>query len=109
MAYSKQTWDTTSYVNPTRMNHMEDGIYDALPKSDIVTDTITGQTNASGNVTTGKSSSDYAFLGVKTAQSYVIIPFNAQSDGIIRLKVLDGDLNPIINTNVNFSCVFLKL
>lgn len=28
MAYSKQTWDTTSYVNPTRMNHIEDGIED---------------------------------------------------------------------------------
>ena len=26
MAYTKQTWDTTSYVNPTRMNHIEDGI-----------------------------------------------------------------------------------
>lgn len=24
--YVKQTWDTTSYVNPTRMNHIEDGI-----------------------------------------------------------------------------------
>ena len=29
MAYSKQTWDTTSFVNPTRMNHIEQGIYDA--------------------------------------------------------------------------------
>lgn len=29
MAYSKQTWDTTSYVNPTRMNHIEDGIEQA--------------------------------------------------------------------------------
>ena len=28
MAYSKQTWDTTSYVNPTRVNHIEDGIAD---------------------------------------------------------------------------------
>lgn len=28
MAYSKQTWDTASYVNPTRMNHIEQGIYD---------------------------------------------------------------------------------
>lgn len=27
--YSKQTWDTTSFVNPTRMNHIEEGIYDA--------------------------------------------------------------------------------
>lgn len=26
MAYEKQTWNTTSYVNPTRMNHIEDGI-----------------------------------------------------------------------------------
>ena len=29
MAYSKQTWDTTSYVNPTRMNHIEGGIESA--------------------------------------------------------------------------------
>lgn len=26
MAYEKQTWDTTSFVNPTRMNHIEEGI-----------------------------------------------------------------------------------
>ena len=26
MAYTKQTWDTTSVFNPTRMNHIEDGI-----------------------------------------------------------------------------------
>ena len=26
MSYAKQTWDTTSYVTPTRMNHIEDGI-----------------------------------------------------------------------------------
>ena len=31
MSYSKQTWDTTSYVNPTRMNYIEQGIYDASP------------------------------------------------------------------------------
>ena len=29
MAYSKQIWDTTSYFNPTRMNHIEDGIESA--------------------------------------------------------------------------------
>ena len=28
-AYTKQTWDTTSIFNPTRMNHIEQGIYDA--------------------------------------------------------------------------------
>lgn len=29
MAYGKQTWDTTSYVTPTRMNHIEEGIESA--------------------------------------------------------------------------------
>ena len=29
MAYTKQTWDTTSIFNPTRMNHIEDGIAEA--------------------------------------------------------------------------------
>ena len=29
MAYEKQIWDTTSYVNPTRMNHIEKGISNA--------------------------------------------------------------------------------
>ena len=29
MAYSKQTWDTNSIFNPTRMNHIEDGIESA--------------------------------------------------------------------------------
>lgn len=32
--YIKQIWDTTSYVNPTRMNHIEDGIYDVSDKVD---------------------------------------------------------------------------
>ena len=34
MSYSKQMWDTTSYVNPTRMNHIEDGIKDASDSID---------------------------------------------------------------------------
>ena len=32
--YLKQIWDTTSYVNPTRMNHIEDGIYAVSNKVD---------------------------------------------------------------------------
>lgn len=45
MAYSKQTWDTTSYVNPTRMNHIEQGIYD-------VEQEITTSWSASGDTCT---------------------------------------------------------
>lgn len=38
MAYEKQTWDTTSYVTPTRMNHIEDGIEGVTQKRlDVVT------------------------------------------------------------------------
>ena len=36
MAYSKQTWNTTSYVTPTRMNHIEEGI--AGVKNDTILD-----------------------------------------------------------------------
>ena len=32
--YIKQIWDTTSYVNPTRMNHIEEGIYAVSNKVD---------------------------------------------------------------------------
>ena len=34
-AYNKQTWDTTSYVNPTRMNNMENGIANAACSESI--------------------------------------------------------------------------
>ncbi len=36
MAYSKQTWDTSSYVNPTRMNHIEDGVKEASDRLSAV-------------------------------------------------------------------------
>lgn len=35
MAYEKQTWNTQSYVNPTRMNHIEDGIASAMTSGDM--------------------------------------------------------------------------
>lgn len=41
MAYSKQTWDTTSYVTPTRMNHIEDGIDSVADIGDALNDTDT--------------------------------------------------------------------
>lgn len=43
MAYQKQTdWEKESYVNPTRMNHIEDGIKDnAISYFDITLETST--------------------------------------------------------------------
>ena len=49
MSYTKQTWDTTSFVNPTRMNHIEDGIDNALPKDSG--GTVNGDILVTGNVT----------------------------------------------------------
>ena len=48
MAYSKQIWDATSYVNPTRMNHIEDGI--ASVEQEIVTQRYLKKSETSGNV-----------------------------------------------------------
>ncbi len=44
MAYSKQTWDTNSYVNPTRMNHIEDGIESATLKRERIGFSLSGYT-----------------------------------------------------------------
>lgn len=46
--YIKQIWDTTSYVNPTRMNHIEDGIYAVSDKVDNLS--AEDITYGSGNV-----------------------------------------------------------
>ena len=48
MAYTKQTWDTNSDFTPTRMNHIEDGIYN--------TDLTKGG-NISGNINVIRSNS----------------------------------------------------
>lgn len=44
MAYPKQTWDTTSYVTPTRMNNIEDGIYNNSVLSEKATKSVTSST-----------------------------------------------------------------
>ena len=63
MAYSKQTWDTISYVNPTRMNHIEDGIagikdatiLDLAPTTDETIASLIGRLRQ----TTGMLSNEY--------------------------------------------------
>lgn len=38
--YEKQTWDADSYVQPTRMNHIEEGIKEACDKIDNIGDEV---------------------------------------------------------------------
>ena len=59
MAYSKQTWDTTSYVNPTRMNHIEDGIEAnsteiTQSKINYLTEYVKSSSTTGGNYPTNK-------------------------------------------------------
>lgn len=69
MAYSKQTWDTTSYVNPTRMNHIEQGIYDGSVKADKTDSIGVSVTAAQSDVTISVNKSvrigNMLFLNVK--------------------------------------------
>lgn len=69
MAYSKQTWDTNSYVNPTRMNHIEQGIYDASKKFTVVHSTTPSSTgtNSSWSFPTNEGF---------TFQNSIIVGFN---------------------------------
>ena len=72
MAYSKQTWDTTSYVNPTRMNHIEDGIESASSvaegKLSPIIDNLVGNaylpdSNTWTDISFSKNINNYKWIG----------------------------------------------
>ena len=57
MSYTKQTWDTTSYVNPTRMNHIEDGIEAAANTADSAASAVIAESKTVWtNLTLGANS-----------------------------------------------------
>lgn len=58
MAYTKQTWDTTSYVNPTRMNYMEDGIKNCDDNMDKVKQGAIGSDANQYRVLVSRNASD---------------------------------------------------
>lgn len=72
MAYTKQTWDTTSYVNPTRMNHIEDGIKAVDNVSGKVNQSQTTTDNLAYRMLASKSANDNAELDIvrKTGVTY---------------------------------------
>ena len=75
----------------------------------IVSDTVSGTTNADGLISTGKLCSEYIYLGTITNNSQFIIPLNALSDGIIRLQIRNSSFAIQSNTNVSIVCYFLKI
>lgn len=72
--YEKQEWDTTSYVNPTRMNHIENGIDDAVPKS--TENYQMGTFYIAGTQVTGMVSEDDLSLG---ATNDIVLDFGGKA------------------------------
>ena len=79
MAYTKQTWDTTSYVNPTRMNHIEDGIKAVSDDSGKVTQVPTVNTDDKGyRILVSKTNDNNQELGfARKAIGFTFYPISA--------------------------------
>ena len=77
MAYSKQTWDTTSYVNPTRMNHIEDGIESASTAVENTRVVVSDRLSSS----TGWSSTIAFPTGFTMSNTYVLTLLVADANG----------------------------
>ena len=100
MAYSKQTWDTTSYVNPTRMNHIEDGIYNNSNAIDLINAKLWTvaraefETSVSGGGDISYSSANIAAkIDVDLSRVVAIIPEGA------RPKVSWAEVHPVLYFN----------
>ena len=64
--YIKQIWDTTSYVNPTRMNHIEEGIYAVSDKVDNLDDSDVKHGDTTVNSAINDLMSKVVFAGTAT-------------------------------------------
>ena len=100
MAYSKQTWDTTSYVNPTRMNHIEQGIYDVDNKGWTALTVPTG--SLSGNTYSYTipdfTSYKFAVLGIR------IESYDSASSETIGIRPTDKYIRDYTDHNGNRWC-----
>lgn len=84
MAYEKQTWDTTSIFNPTRMNHIEQGIYD----TDLTGGgSVNGTLGVRGNLNIDRRDGTTSTVGdsILTAGNNIPQGTEGNSRGILRL------------------------
>ena len=90
MSYSKQTWDTNSYVNPTRMNHIEDGIEaadNAASAAGTATGTSYNNTSSGLSATTVQGAIDEVQNEIK---KYANVNITADTTKISRYSDLWG-------------------
>lgn len=107
MAYSKQTWDTTSYVNPTRMNHIEQGIEDAnaiLDRIAVLTGTLASNGFDTGNnYPTGFNNNNTIVLSLMMQEGGFYWKYQDLDSPPSRLFVQLGNNIQVYNNNANFS------
>jgi len=94
-AYTKQTWDTTSVFNPTRMNHIEQGIYDA---STNIVDNLT-----STDATTALSAKQGKVLNEKIKFVTGTLAASGLSDGVNFPTGMTKDNSAIVNFEIQIS------
>lgn len=133
MAYTKQTWSdlpsTTSPLNAARLNHMEDGIYDALTTDNIKTTQTTSSTDtyscsyingtelyndstgSAGEITLNDDIDNYSrikiFYTASVDDSYEFIPQSTAVKIALGTKYKTGSL--FIQTIGTYSCSANKL
>ena len=114
MAYSKQTWDTTSYVNPTRMNHIEDGIADAPNEAkNLLFKTVSNISITTDNDGLADLSSDipagYVPISTIVGTGYVTTYFNGASNrNMPYVRITNYDGTPRANYSATLTVLCIK-
>ena len=106
MAYEKQTdWENESYVNPTRMNHIEQGIYDLDQGLDpkgkmwavLFNQSVSSTSASTVGTTSNRSLTKYptlcfTFVKAGIARASVIVPSDLFADGTnVDVSYVGGD------------------
>lgn len=93
MAYTKQTWDTTSYVNPTRMNHIEDGIKNCDDNMNKVSQTVMGSSTDQYCVLISKSGNTSAETDTVRKASALTLQTN---NGHLRISLPHSNTTEVV-------------
>lgn len=107
ITYDEQTWDTSSYVNPTRMNHIEQGIKAVTNIALKYTD-ITETTDSSGRIVldTSVATTDNFISAIPLTLGSTFIKvakrYNSESATAVWLHFVDNNNSAVGSTSVKF-------
>lgn len=93
LPYDKQSWDTTSYVTPTRMNHIEQGIKDLSDNYNKVSQTVMGSSSEQYPVLISKSANASAETDTVRKASALTLQTN---NGHLRISLPHSNTNEVV-------------